>query len=84
MALGVTPCGIVESWAEKPVYRYLRPMLSSVAQLGLETQPALEKSPCCNRIVSLRRVFATEDIVPVMAKIAPVTLLDDVFEFKKR
>lgn len=83
VALGVTPCGIVESWAEKPVYRYLRPMLSSVAQLGLETQPALEKIAMLqpDRIVASR--FRHQDIVPVMAKIAPVTLLDDVFEFKK-
>ena len=42
VALGLRPCGVVESWSEKPVYRYLRPALAGVPSLGLETQPSLE------------------------------------------
>ncbi|PDO86823.1 ABC transporter substrate-binding protein [Kosakonia pseudosacchari] len=82
-ALGVTPCGIVESWAEKPVYRYLRPQLSGVPQLGLETQPALEKIALLKPDIIFASRFRHQDVAPLMAKIAPVTLLDDVFEFKK-
>ncbi|TCC14875.1 iron-siderophore ABC transporter substrate-binding protein [Kosakonia quasisacchari] len=82
-ALGVTPCGIVESWAEKPVYRYLRSQLSGVPQLGLETQPALEKIALLQPDIIFASRFRHQDVAPLMAKIAPVTLLDDVFEFKK-
>jgi iron complex transport system substrate-binding protein len=82
-ALGVTPCGIVESWTEKPVYRYLRPQLSGVPQLGLETQPALEKLVLLRPDIIFASRFRHQDIAPLMQKIAPVALLDDVFEFKK-
>ncbi len=82
-ALGVTPCGIVESWTEKPVYRYLRPQFSTVPQLGLETQPALEKIAMLRPDIIFASRFRHQDVAPLMEKIAPVVLLDDVFEFKK-
>jgi iron complex transport system substrate-binding protein len=82
-ALGATPAGIVESWTEKPVYRYLRPQLSGVPQLGLETQPALEKIVLLNPDIIFASRFRHQDIAPLLQKIAPVALLDDVFEFKK-
>ena len=83
VALGVTPDGIVESWAEKPVYRYLRPYLSGVLQLGLETQPSLEKIALVKPDIIFASRFRHQDVAPLMEKIAPVVLLDDVFEFKK-
>ena len=82
-ALSVTPAGIVESWTETPVYRYLRPQLSGVPQLGLETQPALEKIVLLNPDIIFASRFRHQDIAPLLQKIAPVALLDDVFEFKK-
>jgi len=83
VALGVRPDGIVESWAEKPVYRYLRPYLSGVPQLGLETQPSLEKIALIKPDIIFASRFRHQDVAPLMEKIAPVMLLDDVFEFKK-
>lgn len=82
-ALGITPCGIVESWTEKPVYRYLRQQFSGVPQLGLETQPALEKIVMLRPDIIFASRFRHQDVAPLMEKIAPVVLLDDVFEFKK-
>ncbi|MEN4591122.1 iron-siderophore ABC transporter substrate-binding protein [Pantoea agglomerans] len=82
-ALGIMPCGIVESWAEKPVYRYLRQQFSRVPQLGLETQPALEKIVMLRPDIIFASRFRHQDVAPLMEKIAPVVLLDDVFEFKK-
>lgn len=82
-ALGIMPCGIVESWAEKPVYRYLRPQFSQVPLLGLETQPALEKMVLLRPDIIFASRFRHQDVAPLMAKIAPVVLLDDVYEFKK-
>jgi iron complex transport system substrate-binding protein len=80
---GCHPAGIVESWTEKPVYRYLRPQLSGVPQLGLETQPALEKIVLLNPDIIFASRFRHQDIAPLLQKIAPVALLDDVFEFRK-
>jgi len=82
-ALGIMPSGIVESWAEKPVYRYLRQQFSGVPQLGLETQPALEKIVMLRPDIIFASRFRHQDVAPLMEKIAPVVLLDDVFEFKK-
>ena len=42
VALGVTPVGVVDSWAQQPTYEYLRDALKGVAHVGLETQPNLE------------------------------------------
>ncbi len=44
VALGITPIGVVDSWLEKPMYRYLRDELNDVPHVGLETQPNLEKN----------------------------------------
>lgn len=82
-ALGITPCGIVESWAEKPVYRYLRKQFYGVPQLGLETQPALEKIVLLRPDIIFASRFRHQDVAPLMEKIAPVVQLDDVYEFKK-
>ncbi|KKY82340.1 achromobactin-binding protein [Enterobacter cloacae] len=82
-ALGVTPCGMVESWAEKPVYLYLRSLLSGVPQLGLETQPSLEKIVLLKPDIIFASRFRHQEIAPLLQKIAPVVMLDDVFEFKK-
>lgn len=81
-ALGVKPCGIVESWTQKPVYRYLRRQFSAVPQLGLETQPALEKIVLLRPDIIFASRFRHQAIAPLMEKIAPVVLLNDVFEFK--
>ena len=82
VALGVRPCGIVESWAEKPVYRYLRHALDGVPLVGLETQPSLEKIVLLKPDVIVASRFRHQQIAGVMEKIAPVVMLEDIFEFK--
>ena len=82
VALGVRPCGIVESWAEKPVYRYLRHALDGVPLVGLETQPSLEKIVLLKPDVIVASRFRHQQIAPLMEKIAPVVMLEDIFEFK--
>lgn len=82
VALGVKPCGIVESWAEKPVYRYLRHALDGVPLVGLETQPSLEKIVLLKPDVIVASRFRHQQIARVMEKIAPVVMLEDIFEFK--
>jgi iron complex transport system substrate-binding protein len=83
VALGVTPCGIVDSWSEKPTYRYLRPALERVPHVGLETQPSLEDIALLKPDVIIASRFRHERITPLLKQIAPVVMLEEVFEFKK-
>jgi len=83
VALGVTPCGIVDSWSEKPTYRYLRAALEQVPHVGLETQPSLEDIALLKPDVIVASRFRHERIEPLLKQIAPVVMLEEVFEFKK-
>ncbi|WP_300498128.1 ABC transporter substrate-binding protein [Marinobacter sp.] len=82
VALGIKPIGVVESWTEKPMYQYLREDLQGVTYLGLETQPDLERiawlSP--DLIVGARNRHRT--IYPLLQRIAPTVIPDDVYDFK--
>ncbi|RON45234.1 ABC transporter substrate-binding protein [Pseudomonas frederiksbergensis] len=83
VALGVTPCGIVDSWSEKPTYHYLRWALDQVPHVGLETQPSLEDIALLKPDVIIASRFRHERIAPLLKQIAPVVMLEEVFEFKK-
>jgi iron complex transport system substrate-binding protein len=83
VALGVTPCGIVDSWSEKPTYHYLRWALEDVPHVGLETQPSLEDIALLKPDVIIASRFRHERIAPLLKQIAPVVMLEEVFEFKK-
>ena len=81
--LGVTPCGVVDSWSEKPTYRYLRAALEQVPHVGLETQPSLEDIALLKPDLIVASHFRHERIFPLLKQIAPVLMLEEVFEFKK-
>ena len=81
--LGVTPCGVVDSWSEKPTYRYLRAALGAVPHVGLETQPSLEDIALLKPDLIVASRFRHERIAPLLKQIAPVLMLEEVFEFKK-
>lgn len=68
MALGITPIGVVESWLEKPMYRYLRNTLSDVEYVGLETQPNLEKIAWLNPDLIVGTRFRHERVSPLLEK----------------
>lgn len=82
VALGIKPVGMVESWTEKPMYRYLRPYLSGVRMLGLETQPDLEGIAWLDPdlIVAARNRHLA--IFPLLEQIAPTVVIEDVYDFK--
>lgn len=82
VALGIEPVGMVESWTQKPMYRYLRPYLSGVRMLGLETQPDLESIAWLDPdlIVAARNRHLA--VYPLLAQIAPTVVVGDVFDFK--
>ncbi|CAM3364691.1 achromobactin-binding protein [Pseudomonas floridensis] len=83
VALGVTPCGVVDSWSEKPMYRYLRPALTAVPHVGLETQPSLEDIVLLKPDLIVASRFRHQRIAPLLEQIAPLVMLDEVFEFKR-
>ncbi|WP_122364457.1 ABC transporter substrate-binding protein [Pseudomonas coronafaciens] len=83
VALGVTPCGVVDSWSEKPMYRYLRPALAAVPHVGLETQPSLEDIVLLKPDLIVASRFRHQRIAPLLEQICPVLMLEEVFEFKR-
>jgi len=83
VALGVLPCGVVDSWSEKPMYRYLRQALAGVPHVGLETQPSLEDIVLLRPDVIIASRFRHERIAPLLAQMGRVVMLDEVFEFKQ-
>ncbi|MBB5319883.1 ABC transporter substrate-binding protein [Marinobacter oulmenensis] len=82
VALGIKPVGIVESWIEKPVYRYLRSSLQEVPLLGLETQPDLERIAWLHPDLILGAQNRHQDIYPLLQRIAPTVIAEDVYDFK--
>ncbi|MBB3141519.1 ABC transporter substrate-binding protein [Halomonas organivorans] len=82
VALGITPVGVVDSWLEKPMYRYLRDALGDVEHVGLETQPNLEKVAWLDPDLIVATRFRHERVQPLLAKIAPTVATGSVFDFK--
>ncbi|UYG06698.1 ABC transporter substrate-binding protein [Halomonas sp. M4R1S46] len=82
VALGITPVGVVDSWLERPMYRYLRDALAGVEHVGLETQPNLEKVAWLDPDLIVATRFRHERVRPLLEKIAPTVATGSVFDFK--
>ncbi|ABC30202.1 ABC-type Fe3+-hydroxamate transport system, periplasmic component [Hahella chejuensis KCTC 2396] len=82
IALGVIPVGVVDSWAEKPTYKYLRPHLQGVPHVGLETQPNLEVVAGLKPDLIIASKRRHEKIYGHLTQIAPTIALETVFDFK--
>ncbi|WP_082934316.1 ABC transporter substrate-binding protein [Halomonas sp. HL-93] len=82
IALGLTPIGVVDSWLEKPMYRYLRDALAGVEHVGLETQPNLEKIAWLDPDLVIASDFRHARIASLLTAIAPTVSAPTVFDFK--
>lgn len=82
VALGLTPIGVVDSWLEKPMYRYLRHSLTNAEHVGLETQPNLEKIAWLKPDLVIASDFRHTRIAPLLDAIAPTVSANTVFDFK--
>lgn len=82
VALGLTPIGVVDSWLEKPMYRYLRNSLTNAEHVGLETQPNLEKIAWLKPDLVIASDFRHIRIAPLLHAIAPTVSTNTVFDFK--
>lgn len=82
VALGIEPVGVVDSWLERPMYRYLRDALGGVEHVGLETQPNLEKVAWLDPDLIVATRFRHQRVRPLLEQIAPTLVSDNVFDFK--
>lgn len=82
VALGIEPVGVVESWVEKPVYKYLRDDLEGVQQLGLENQPNLEEIYKLEPDVIIASQTRHEDIYETLSQIAPTVVGEPLYDWK--
>lgn len=83
VALGVEPIGVVESWAQKPMYSYLRPKLKNVTYIGLETQPSLEDIALLKPDLIIASRYRSEKIYGILSQIAPTIALEEVYDFRQ-
>lgn len=83
VALGIRPVGVVDSWAQKPTYHYLREALQGVSHLGLETQPNLEQIIALKPDLIIGARTRHEKIYPQLKQIAPTVLTDNVYDFEQ-
>lgn len=82
VALGIVPAAVVDSWTEKPTYRYLREALHGVPHVGLETQPSLEDIALLRPTLIVASRFRHQAVAPLLRQIAPLVMMDEVYEFK--
>ncbi|MDE4085372.1 iron-siderophore ABC transporter substrate-binding protein [Planococcus maritimus] len=83
VALGVKPVGIVESWAEQPVYDYLKDDLDGVPIVGQETQPNLEEIAKLKPDLIIASKVRHEEVYEQLSAIAPTVAHETVFAFKE-
>lgn len=82
VALGVKPVGIVESWAEQPVYDYLKDDLEGIQIVGQETQPNLEEIAKLKPDLIIASKVRHEEVYEQLSAIAPTVAHETVFAFK--
>ncbi|WP_207654390.1 ABC transporter substrate-binding protein [Lacrimispora amygdalina] len=82
LLLGVKPLGAVESWAEKPVYEYLRGQMDGVVNLGIETQPNLEEIIALKPDLIIASKVRHEKIYSQLTEIAPTVMVKEVYQWK--
>ncbi|WP_417551728.1 ABC transporter substrate-binding protein [Marinomonas fungiae] len=83
VALGIKPVGVVESWAQKPIYDYLRDDLNGVEVVGLETQPNLEVIARLQPDLIIAAKVRHEKIYRQLTQIAPTVMADTVYDFER-
>jgi len=83
LQFGVKPVGVVESWAQQPMYDYLKDDLQDVTYVGLETQPNLEEISALKPDLIIATQVRHEEIYSQLSQIAPTvvsTILYDIHE----
>lgn len=80
---GVKPIGVVESWAEQPMYEYIKAEVGDAKIVGQETQPNLEEIAALQPDLIIATQVRHEEIYEQLSQIAPTivnTTLYDIHE----
>ncbi|MEX2475443.1 ABC transporter substrate-binding protein [Marinobacter sp.] len=80
VALGITPAGVVDAWAQGANYDYLDTALEGVPHVGLETQPSMEAIVLLQPDLIIASKRRHEKIYDQLSQIAPTVSLDTVFD----
>lgn len=77
------PVGVVESWAQQPMYDYLKGDLDGVAYVGLETQPNLEEIAALQPDLIIATQVRHEEIYDQLTKIAPTVVTTTLYDIRE-
>ncbi|EON71321.1 ABC transporter substrate-binding protein [Lysinibacillus sphaericus] len=79
----VTPVGVVESWAQAPMYDYIKEDLKDVKFVGQETQPNLEEIAALKPDLIIATQVRHEEIYEQLSQIAPTIVNTTLYDFKE-
>ena len=82
LTVGVKPVGAVESHVEKPYYNYIRDKMEGVTNVGLETQPNLEKIVALKPDLIIATKSRHEKIYEQLSAIAPTVMEKEHYYWK--
>ncbi|MCR8645610.1 iron-siderophore ABC transporter substrate-binding protein [Paenibacillus sp. N1-5-1-14] len=80
---GVKPVGAVESWAQQPVYDYLKNDLKDMKIVGQETQPNLEEIDALKPDLIIATQVRHEKVYAQLSQIAPTVVSTNLSDFKE-
>lgn len=83
ISLGIKPVGVVESWAEQPIYDYLEGDLEGVQIVGQETQPNLEEIAKLKPDLIVAAEVRHEEIYEQLSEIAPTVVNENIHLYKE-
>ncbi|MEQ6356704.1 iron-siderophore ABC transporter substrate-binding protein [Lysinibacillus sp. M3] len=83
LEFGVTPVGVVESWAQTPMYDYIKDDLKDVKFVGQETQPNLEEIAALKPDLIIATQIRHEEIYEQLSQIAPTVVNTTLYDFKE-
>ncbi|MEC1178498.1 iron-siderophore ABC transporter substrate-binding protein [Metasolibacillus meyeri] len=80
---GVKPVGAVESWAEAPIYEYIREEVGDVTIVGQETQPNLEEIATLQPDLIIATQVRHEEIYAQLSQIAPTVVSTTLYDIRE-
>ncbi|MEX3744199.1 ABC transporter substrate-binding protein [Lysinibacillus xylanilyticus] len=83
LEFGVTPVGVVESWAQAPMYNYIKDDLKDTKFVGQETQPNLEEIAALKPDLIIATQIRHEEIYDQLSQIAPTVVNTTIYDFKE-
>lgn len=83
LEFGIKPVGVVESWAQQPMYDYLKEDLKDVTYVGLETQPNLEEIAALKPDLIIATQIRHEEIYEQLSQIAPTVVNTTLYDIRE-